>query len=60
MEPLKRRCKRFTDELNIKVALFCDSVGIGRSTYYKWLKGEITISDELQEKLDAYISKYGF
>ena len=57
---LKERCKRFTTELNVKVTLFCDAAGIGRTTYYKWMNDEIVISQKIQDRVDSYLKQYGF
>lgn len=57
---LKKRCKKFIDELGVKTAKFADNVGIGRSTYYKWLKDDIEISPNIENKIDAYLKKFGY
>ena len=57
---LKERCKQFLNELGVKATRFADNVGIGRSTYYKWLNGEIELSENLEKKIDEYLRKYGF
>ena len=57
---LKTRCKRFIDELGINKTKFCQKIGFSTMTYYKWQKGELEISQRLQDKINDYLSKYGF
>ena len=39
-EQLKRRAKRFLDELEVPITKFASKAGFDRSSYYRWLKGE--------------------
>jgi len=57
---LKTRCKRFIEELGISKTKFCQKIGCSTITYYKWQKGELEISQRLQDKINDYLSKYGF
>ena len=57
---LKERCRKFIDELGVKATKFADNAGIGRSTYYKWLNDKIEISNNLENRIDEYLKKYGF
>ena len=60
-EQLKKRAKRFTDELNLPIARFAENIGFDRSTYYKWLKGnEKVFSENTLQKIDNYLRPYGF
>ena len=57
---LKERCQRMITELGIRVVTFCRNAGIGHSTYYLWLADNINISENLQNRIDSYLKKYGF
>ena len=60
-EELRKRAKRFTDELNLPIARFAENVGFDRSTYYKWLKGnEKVFSEKSLKKIDNYLRTFGF
>lgn len=59
-EQLKKRAKRFTDELNLPISRFAKNIGFDRSTYYKWLKGEKVFSETTLKKIDNYLKTYGF
>ena len=60
-ELLRKRAKRFINELNLPIARFAKNVGFDRSTYYKWLKGnEKVFSENTLQKIDNYLRTYGF
>ena len=57
---LKKRCKKFIDELGVHVAKFADNCGIGRSTYYKWIKGDIELTPSTLNKIDEYLKRFNY
>lgn len=54
-EKLKERVNRYIDVLGINKTRFCEKCGIGRSTFYSWMKGDIDISDHLMDRIENYI-----
>ena len=59
-EELKKRARRFTEELQVPISRFANKVGFDRSSYYRWLKGENVFSEAKLNKIDNYLKKYGF
>lgn len=57
---LEERCEQFIKALGIKVTEFCANVGIGRTTYYIWKKGDLQLSDKTLKRIDEYLQKFGF
>lgn len=57
---LKKRCKKFIDDLGVHVAKFADNCGIGRSTYYKWIKGDIELTPSTLNKIDDYLKRFNY
>ena len=54
------RCQRFLEELGIPVTVFCKKAGLSTPSFYKWRNGELNLSDATLERIDGYLSKYGF
>ena len=59
-EELKKRARRFTEELQVPISRFANKVGFDRSSYYRWLKGENVFSEVKLKKIDNYLRTYGF
>lgn len=57
---LIKRCENFINELGVRIDKFCDNAGIGKTTYYQWKKGNITISDRIKANIDQYLQKFGY
>lgn len=57
---LKLRCQIMIKTLGIPKTKFADHAGIGRSTYYAWQSGRITLSDLKLNGIENYLEKYGF
>ena len=60
-EQLKRRAKRFLDELEVPITKLASKAGFDRSSYYRWLKGEEKVfSETTLKRIDNYLKTYGF
>lgn len=57
---LKDRCTNFLDELRLPVTRFCISVGISKTAFYTWRRGELVLSQKTFDRIDAYLRRYGF
>lgn len=57
---LKERCKKMIDELSISVTGFCRKINISASAYYAWRRGAIELSTTTLNRIDNYLTKYGF
>lgn len=59
-DELIRRTHQMIDELNIKANKFADTVQIGRSTLYAWWSGKLILSEATAQRIDEYLTRYGF
>ena len=57
---LKERCKRMLDELSISVTGFCRKINISASAYYAWCRGTLELSTTTLDRINDYLTKYGF
>lgn len=48
------------DELGISITSFCRNIGISTSYFYYVKNGKMDFSSEVAERLNKYLSKYGF
>lgn len=55
---LKEKIENYLRWSGISKTLFCKRNNISLSTLYKFLSGELNISDELQQRLTEYLDKY--
>lgn len=55
-----KRIGKFRSELGIPVTAFAKNVGISANTYYKWIHGYFSLSTSKLERIDNYLSRYGF
>lgn len=54
------RIEKFRSELGIPVTAFAKNIGIATNTYYKWVHGYFSLSTSKLERIDDYLSRYGF
>lgn len=57
---LKTRIKSFIKEFEMPITVFCKKVGISTASYYKWNQGIFNFSEETENRITEYLSKYGF
>lgn len=57
---LAERCKRFISELGIPVTKFCLNIKLSRTSLYEWMSGKINLSQSTLDRIEKYLSKYGF
>lgn len=60
MNTLEQRCKNFLRELGVPVSQFCVRIKLSTSFLYAWLRGDRKISQASADRIDQYLSKYGF
>lgn len=60
MITLKFRVKTFLDELGVPVTAFARRVGLSESSVRHWLGDHLELSKRNLDKIDAYLTKYGF
>lgn len=57
---LRERTERFLKTLGLPISSFAKSIGIDRSTYYRWKNGEFNFGERRYYTIDEYLKKYGF
>lgn len=57
---LVERCNRFIEELDVPVTKFCNHILLSRSCFYHWKKGELRLAQTTLDRIDAYLTRYGF
>ena len=59
-EQILKRIDNFTSELGVPNTAFVRNVGISVTTYYKWRKGSLALSNATMQRISDYLSKYNF
>lgn len=54
------RALDFIKDTGLPITRFCKMVGIGKSTWYRIINEEVDISDEIEEKMDIALKKFGY
>ena len=57
---LLKKCLEFMRLSGVKVSALCNRVGIGRTTFYRWLWGDTRISSRLAHRINRYLAQFGF
>ncbi len=58
---LLRECARkFIEELKLPISRLAKSIGIERTSYYKWVRGDFDFGEARAKALDEYIRRFGF
>ena len=57
---LRERCITFLKTLQTPVTKFCRKVDLAPSSYYQWQRGFFELSAVTQQRIDSFLSKYGF
>lgn len=55
---IKTKCRKVTTEIGIPVTKFCRCVGISSTTYYRWLAGDLRLSEETENRIKNYTEKF--
>ncbi len=57
---LQERVNNFLSELGVPLTVFSKKVNLSASAIRSWQKGTLNLSDSALERIDEYLSKYGF
>lgn len=57
---LKERSKKFIEEFEMPITVFCKHVGFSTRSWYFWIKDQLSFASATLDKIDNYLSKYGF
>lgn len=60
MMKLKERCNKFIKEIGIPITVFCKNIGVSRTQYYAWQKGERNLPRNMEQRILDYLEKYNF
>ena len=59
-QQLKQRVQNYIADSGIPRTTFCKRINISTVYLYKWLHDERTFSDEVVERIETYLNKYGY
>lgn len=54
------RAERFIKELGVTCTSFARNTGFATVTIHQWRSGRISLSKKAMERIDQYLSHYGF
>lgn len=57
---LAQRCKNFMRELGVPTTKFCANIKLSRTSLYDWMNGKINLSASALNRIEEYLSRYGF
>jgi len=52
---LKERAKNFINEIGLPISRFGRNVGIHGESVRRWLKGELNLKPETEQRIDAFL-----
>lgn len=59
-ETLRKRTKKFMEELRLPKSRLAKTLDFERSSYYKWINGDFDFGERRAAALDDYLKKFGF
>ena len=57
---LSDRCLKFVKTLGVPMTQFCQRIKLSRSAFYRWIDGSLKLSDTTLDRIEKYISQFGF
>ena len=57
---LRKRTSEFMSTLNLPISRFAKVVGIERTSYYKWIKGNFDFGERRAAAVDEFLKRFGF
>lgn len=57
---LMKRCEKFFSEVELPVSVFCRKLSMSTSTFYRWRKGELDITQDRMREIDSFLRRYDF
>lgn len=57
---LRQRCILFLEELEYPVSRLAKKIGCARETLHRWKSGQFDFGAEKLNRLDEFLTKYGF
>lgn len=59
-DQLRERTKFMMKTLDYKVSCFARQIGFCRESYYKWINGTFDFGEEKAQKINEFLTRYGF
>lgn len=57
---LINRCEKFFCEVELPVSVFCRKLSMSTSTFYRWRKGELDITQDRMREIDSFLRRYNY
>lgn len=57
---LKERIKKYLEYTCIPVTKFCKRINVSTATIYRYLKDDLRLSLETEERIKIYLEQYNF
>ena len=54
---LKERVKSFMSDTGAKLSVFCRKVQMSSTYYYAWMRNEVELSENMNERIKAYLDE---
>jgi hypothetical protein len=55
---IKKLTREVLTKIGIPVTRFCRAVGISSATYYRWLAGDLVLSEQTENRIKNYINQF--
>ena len=55
---IRKLTREVLAKIGIPVTRFCRAIDISSATYYRWLAGDLKLSDETESRIKNYINKF--
>ena len=55
---LKEKIKEYLDKYRTPKTVFCQRVGISASALYRYLKGDLYLSEETEQRISDYLEQF--
>lgn len=59
-ENIKNRCSKFLNELKLPATRLCRLVDLSASSFYKWQRGDLRLSENTLKRIDDCLARFGF
>lgn len=57
---LIERLQKFLHEVGVPVTVVCHKINLSTRALYYWKNGQLNLSETVMQRLDGYLSQYGY
>ena len=57
---LVERLQRFLHEVEVPVTVVCRKINLSTRALYYWKNGKLNLSEPVKQRLNGYLSQYGY